>query len=210
MQNFVSMFTKPKVFFGKPTFLFVCIVYGGTYITANSIISLCEFNGKDPFWYKLLGTAAVNMTLGILKDKYFAQVFSGKPVSKFPLSSWSLFVLRDTLTIGAGFNLPSMASDFLYKKQLFPSLSKQQTDKVAQIAIPMSCQLILTPIHLLALDFYNNKQASFGTRFRTIFGVYPETTSIRMGRVLCAYGIAGIANTGLRQKLRDIYIPLSK
>ena len=181
-------------------------MYGGTYVTANSIWSLCEFASQDPFYYKLGGTTAVNMTLGILKDKYFAEKFSGKPVTKFPLSSWGLFLFRDTMTIAAGFTLPPLVSLELQKRNLFGSPSV--ADKVAQVATPMTAQFILTPLHLLALDCYNNKTATAAERASTIKSIYVETTTIRMGRVLCAYGIAGVTNTTLRKQLRETYLGL--
>ena len=144
------------------------------------------------------------MTLGILKDKYFAQVFSGKPVHKFPLSSWSLFVLRDSLTIAAGFNMPAIFAKMLHEKQIMKD--QAMATKIAQIGIPVSAQLILTPIHLLALDFYNNLISTSSARFKSVFSIYPEATAIRFCRVLCAYGIAGVANIGLRAELRKTFV----
>ena len=144
------------------------------------------------------------MTLGILKDKYFAQVFSGQPPKKFPLSSWGLFVLRDSLTIAAGFNLPSIIAQVLHQNQIIKD--QAVAGKVAQIGVPVTAQLFLTPIHLLALDFYNNAVLSLGQRFKGVFSIYPEATTIRFCRVLCAYGIAGVANTGLRVELRNKFV----
>lgn len=208
-KNLVSLFTNPITFITKPTFAAVCVVYGLTYVTANSITSLCEFSAKDPSFYKLGGTTVVNMSAGILKDKYFAEKFSGKPVTKFPLSSWSLFCLRDTMTIAAGFTLPPLVSAEIQKSKIFGSnLSPSVADKVAQVATPLSAQFLLTPIHLLALDCYNNKTATVAQRVSTIKSIYIDTTTIRMGRVLCAYGIAGVTNTALRKQLRETYLSM--
>jgi len=139
-----------------------------------------------------------------MKDKYFAQVFSGKPVSKFPLPSWSLFIFRDVFTIGAGFTLPPLASRYMQDNKLVTNVSV--ADKICQFAVPMSAQVFLTPVHLLALDFYNNKVSTPSNRVKTISPILPETTSIRMGRVLFAYGIAGVANIGLKNYLRTTYL----
>ena len=173
------------------------------YILLQRFLILC-YSWQDPFWYKLCGTTIANMTLGILKDKYFAQVFSGKPVQRFPLSSWSLFVLRDSLTIAAGFNMPAIAAKILHEKQIMKD--QALAAKIAQIGVPVSAQIILTPIHLLALDFYNNRKSSLGVRFQSVLGVYPEATTIRFCRILCAYGIAGVANIGLRAELRKALV----
>jgi hypothetical protein len=144
------------------------------------------------------------MTLGVLKDRYFAQKFSGGPVKKFPLVSWSLFIFRDTLTIGAGFSIPPIVAGMMHKKKI---VAKRSTaDKVSQLLTPISAQFILTPIHILALDFYNNKVSTWAARGKVITSIYVEATTIRFGRVLCAYGIAGICNVNLRNTLRATFL----
>ncbi len=204
LKNLKSMFVTPRVFFTTPTFAFVCVVYGGTYITANSLTTACEFANKDPFWVKLGGTTAVNMVLGVLKDRYFAQKFSGKPVTRFPLASWGLFVLRDTLTIGAGFMFPPMVSSVLMKNKVFDN--KDKALDAAQLLVPLSAQIVLTPIHLLALDFYNNKLARAAERVSTLRLIFMESFTIRIGRTICAYSIAGVMNKNLKKELRATFL----
>lgn len=46
-QNFVKMFTQPKTFFGGKAYLAVAVVYSGTYITANSIMTWTEKRESD-------------------------------------------------------------------------------------------------------------------------------------------------------------------
>eukprot|EP01006_Ploeotia_vitrea_P042694 TRINITY_DN66655_c4_g3_i1.p1 TRINITY_DN66655_c4_g3~~TRINITY_DN66655_c4_g3_i1.p1 ORF type:complete len:266 (-),score=-22.66 TRINITY_DN66655_c4_g3_i1:174-971(-) len=203
-KNLKSVFTQPKVFFGRPTLLYVAIVYSGTYLTANIISSLCDFYNQNPFWLKLGGTTAANMCLGIWKDRIFAQKFSKGPVTKFPLTSWSIFVFRDLVTIGAGFSFPKMLSDYTYKHKIIKN--KNTAEKFAQFAVPMSAQLVITPIHLLSLDFYNNKISTPMKRLHTIGEAFVKSTTLRIFRVLCAYGVAGVVNTGLRRSLREIVI----
>jgi hypothetical protein len=204
LSNVASLFKKPGVFLSKPTFRFVCLVYSSTYITANTVMTMCEFAKKDPTFYKLTLTTSVNMTLGILKDRYFAQIFSGRPPEPFPIPSWGLFVLRDSMTMAAGFTLPSVVSSHLQLNNVFSS--KKVSDTVAQITVPMIAQIFLTPIHLLALDLYMEKKSTNAERLKRIVGNAPETIAIRMGRVLFAYGIAGVFNTGLRTKLRGMFV----
>lgn len=204
LNNVKYFVTSPLQFAKHPTFLAVCAVYSGTYVVANCIQSWCEEHSKDPFWPKLAGTTAANMTLGILKDRYFAQVFSGKPPTKFPLASWGLFVLRDTFTIGSGFTFPPLVSKALMEAKICSSESQAQ--KLAQIGTPIAMQIVLTPIHLLSLDYYNNKTSTPAARFKQVVSIYPESTAIRFCRVLCAYGIAGIANIGLRKELRSKFL----
>ena len=143
------------------------------------------------------------MGLGVLKDKYFAQVFSGKPATRFPPLSLGLFVVRDLATVGAGFILPGLAAKQVYESLNIPVATAAN---YCQFLVPMSCQLVLTPIHLLALNFYNTKTSTMMDRMGDIKSIYVESTTIRFGRVLFAYGIAGVANLGLRLKWREKYL----
>jgi hypothetical protein len=204
VNNLKRMIFTPVAFFTKPTFAAVCIVYGGTYVAANSIMSYCEMNDMDSYWPKLLGTTVVNMALGITKDRYFAKVFNKSAPPVFPAVSWGLFFFRDLLTIGAGFNFPAKASTFLQDTKIIPT--KSTADTFSQVTVPMAAQMVLTPIHVLALDMYNRVGQTTLNRFQYIKNIYPETVSIRMGRVLCAYGIAGVTNKNIRQILRDKYL----
>lgn len=151
----------------------------------------------------LIGASLVNIVAGVAKDTYYAKMFSGKPISKFPLASWGLFVFRDVVTIGAGFTIPGFVSKMLHDSEVIKT--KSVADKVAQLTTPMIAQIVLTPIHLMALDLYNSKGTvvrTWGERGGRIFPFFVETTLIRMARMFCAYGIGGIANGGVRKELR--------
>lgn len=121
------------------------------------------------------------------------------------MQSWSLFVFRDTLTIGSGFTVPPIFANYLYNNKIIEN--KKTATTVAQLSVPVGFQLILTPIHLLALDFYNNKISKMVNRFNNVANSYVESTTIRWGRVIAAYGIAGIINTDFRNLLREKYLP---
>jgi len=195
-----SFATSPIQFIKQPTFIAVWCVYGGTYVAANCILTYCELNGLDSFYYKLFGSTAANMTLGITKDRYFAKVFGGNAPPKFPLSSWTIFMFRDLMTIGAGFTFPAIVSDAIIKRGWMTD--KSRSDKVTQLLVPVIAQMGLTPVHLLSLDLYYRAKETVRSRFGYIKGIYVETVSMRMARVLCAYGIAGVTNTFLRTELR--------
>lgn len=203
MKNVASIGKAPKKFFTHPTFLFVCLVYSGTYITANSVLTYHEYAQKDPLVAKLGSTTLVNMTLGILKDRYFAQVFSGRPPEKFPLMSWGLFVVRDLMTIAAGFTVPAYVSQSLQDRAIITN--EKVANAVAQVGVPVTAQLLLTPIHILSLDFYMNKVSEMKGRWQRVVHNAPDSTAIRMGRVLFAYGIGGVFNTNLRNVLRETF-----
>ena len=108
---------------------------------------------------KLFGTTAVNMSASLVKDIAFAKMF-GKQVEKaaaetkpkVPAATYVIFLSRDMLTIAGGFTVPPLMST-MYQESC--NMSKQTADKVAQLTSPMAMQLICTPLHLLALNMYN-------------------------------------------------------
>jgi len=204
LNNITLLFTKPMVFVSKPTFAFVCLVYSATYVAANTITSYCEINGQDSYYPKLVGTTVVNMGFGIAKDRYFAKVFNKSAPAKFPMISWGLFCVRDLLTIGAGFNFPTAAAKYLHSTGWIESYTT--CDKLTQVSVPMLAQLALTPIHTLSLDFYNRKTEPLSGRIRYVASIFPETVTIRMGRVLSAYGIAGVTNKELKKVLYERFL----
>jgi len=184
-------------------------VYTATYITANTVMTWTEkAEVADPTSYKLAATSTVNILAGVTKDSMFAIWFgaagaAGGPLS-FPLASWAMFVFRDVMTIGAGFVLPQLVSDSLTNKKVFES--KATADIFSQLTVPMFAQVLLTPVHLFALDIYNRPGKSLPNRLESVKTFYAESMAVRVGRVACVYGIAGIGNKYIRTTLRgDIH-----
>jgi len=200
-QSMKSMLTQPHKFFGGRAYIAVAIVYTGTYITANITTTWCERNSKDPKVYKLAFTSAVNIGLGVTKDKLFAVWFGGKSAASFPARSWAMFIARDIVTVGAGFVLPEIVSDAMVKNGIISN--KPTADIIAQLAVPISAQLVLTPMHLLALDMYNRPRKNMADRVRNIRSLLVESAGARIARVGCVYGIAGIGNKFCRGHLLE-------
>lgn len=75
LGNCKLLLKSPKTFLGNKAYLAVAIVYSGTYLTANTVMTLCEHHRKDPTYFKLFSVAAVNMGLGVTKDSLFARWF---------------------------------------------------------------------------------------------------------------------------------------
>ncbi len=75
LGNCKLLFTSPSKFLGNRAYLAVAIVYSGTYLTANTVVTLCEHHRKDPTLFKLFSVAGVNMALGVTKDSLFARWF---------------------------------------------------------------------------------------------------------------------------------------
>lgn len=206
-QNFVKMFTQPKTFFGGKAYLAVAVVYSGTYITANSIMTWTEkreSDHKNDAYIKLAGTSAVNIGLGVTKDSMFAVWFgkgSAASALAFPATSWGLFIFRDVLTVGAGFIFPQMVSNALVKNGVIKS--QATSDIVSQLTVPMAFQTVLTPIHLMALDVYNRPGKPVNDRVNYISSIFKESFAVRIARVGVVYGIAGVGNKFIRKGLRE-------
>lgn len=82
-------------------------------------------------------------------------------------------------------------------------MTKPSADKAAQLISPMGMQLVCTPLHLLALNMYNEQGVSAATRVASVWKTLPATTFIRMFRFLGAYGIGGIGNKYLIATFRN-------
>jgi hypothetical protein len=119
------------------------------------------------------------------------------PALKVPFRSYSLYTIRDSLTIFASFNLPSMIATYLTETH---SLPLHQSKTIAQLVTPCAVQLASTPLHLLGMDYYNSPQSTNGQRWEFVKREYVGTTLARMGRIFPAYGIGGVCNTYLRER----------
>lgn len=65
-----------------------------------------------------------------------------------------------------------------------------------QLLVPVFSQVFATPIHLLGLDMYSHPNStSRMSRIRQNLGA---TTLVRCARIIPAFGVGLIANTGLR------------
>lgn len=198
-----TLITKPVYFFKQPSFLFIWGVYSGTYIVANNIEALCERSNKNSFYPKFVGSSFANVTLSVLKDKAFAQMFGTGAAKPMPWTSMGLFSTRDSMTILASFSLPDIVS----KKMLQPSgMSKHSADTMAQLITPVSMQIFSTPLHLLGLDMYNRDSATSSERRSFIAREYVKTVLARMARILPAFGVGGVVNKAVRKSGREYLV----
>jgi hypothetical protein len=213
VRGLVEVFTKPHVMLSKLPFWMVAGVYGSTYTAANVIDVVHErwLDKERPHadriaaGTKLFGVTAVNMATGVAKDAAFARMFGANAEKPPPVPriSLGLFAFRDVVTIAAGFTLPPILADYLSKSG---AVEEKNAGKVAQLMSPIGMQLILTPIHLLALNMYNMPGVQSSERAKAILGVLPGSVAARMGRFGAAYGIGGLLNNSLAQKARDLAV----
>lgn len=172
-------------------------VCGSTYIAANVLDVYNERKARElraASLTKLFGTTAVNMTASLIRDVTFAKMFGKqveKAAQKVPLSTYGIFILRDTLTMAGGFTVPPLMSGAL--TNIF-GFEKSRSDKIAQLASPAALQIVCTPLHLLALNMYNEQGVTAAHRLATVKKTLLSSTLIRMFRFSVAYGIGLIGN----------------
>ncbi|KAJ3125289.1 hypothetical protein HK098_000414 [Nowakowskiella sp. JEL0407] len=182
--------THPLKFARQPNVLAVSLVYFATYGAANSADTISRHLNQPPGLPILISSSAANMGFAIWKDQFLARLYGGSTNPKpLPLSSYSLFAVRDVLTMGACFTLPPYLSEAI--QEHYPKLGKAKSDTLSQFLLPTSMQLITTPLHLLALDIYNNPTKTISDRVRFLIRESPATLLTRMIRVLPAYGCGG-------------------
>lgn len=76
-----------------------------------------------------------------------------------------------------------------------------KAQNVAQFVAPAAMQILSTPMHLLGLDFYNRTGLPFRERWALVRRAWATSCLARMGRIVPAFGVGGVVNTGLRRNL---------
>ncbi|KAL2193451.1 hypothetical protein P885DRAFT_72254 [Corynascus similis CBS 632.67] len=201
--------TPHRVVFSKP-FALIFALYGGTYLTANTLDTATSTARALPATHVTSGTAkfaassAANIGICIYKDQVFVRLFGPPGVTPRPvaLPSYLLFAARDCLTIFASFNVPPL---------LGPVLSRHVGDEVqryvsgqtmAQFAAPAAVQLVSTPIHLWGLDVYNRPGVtSWRDRWAVVSKNWAVSTAARICRIVPAFGVGGVVNFKVRKNL---------
>jgi hypothetical protein len=106
------------------------------------------------------------------------------------------FLFRDTSTIFGSINLPPILSPLLLGSYFSSPAMKMVT---FQLSVPIISQVFATPIRLMALDLYNNPHGDSGTaRLARMRRSLASTTAMRCSRIIPAFGIGLVVNTGLR------------
>lgn len=206
LKNFVL---RPhNLLFSKP-FALICMLYGGTYLTANTLDTVTSTIHSKPASTvtsgtpKFVASSTANIGLCLFKDQTFARLFgpSGPP-RPVPFPSYILFTARDCLTIFASFNIPPMLGPVITKnlsEELQKSISGQT---ISQFLAPASVQLISTPMHLLGLDLYNRgKGVTWADRWSIVKKNWGISAVARICRIVPAFGVGGVVNMKVRKGL---------
>ncbi|KAI1628200.1 hypothetical protein EDD37DRAFT_678344 [Exophiala viscosa] len=208
---------RPHTFLISRPFLLIFGLYSCTYIAANTVDTLMSTLYSKPASTvssgatKFLATSSVNMSGSIYKDSNFARMFGAKsagPAAAVPKLSYALFAMRDSMTIFASFNLPSIIVPQLANlppavKSKFSKILSTESGRAntAQFLAPAGIQLLSTPLHLLGLDLYN-RQGGMGLvdRAPRILRDWGVSALARMGRIIPAFGVGGVVNANVRKR----------
>jgi hypothetical protein len=225
-SHIICSLRHPRLFFAARPFLYVWTLYAATYTTANSVESVGKAFASNAdqvlaSTITFLTTCIVNVPLGVWKDVRFVQIY-GRPTAvntipsvtlaakatattpkiplklpaKVPRLVGATFLFRDAITIFGSINLPPMLSPLVSDAYFSNPAMKMAA---LQLSVPILSQIVATPIHLLALDIYNNSGKDGSTsRLARMRRSLAPTTAMRCARIIPAFGIGLVVNTGLR------------
>lgn len=215
-KNAGEALARPHRFLSSRPFMLVFALYSGTYATSNSVDTIMDTFEKKPSTTvrssaKFAATSAVNMSLCVYKDAQFGHLFGAGGGTKNPIPrlSYALWMVRDSMTIFASFNLPSIIAPKLNElppvvRERFSRILSTESGRLntAQFITPAAMQFVSTPLHLLAYDL-NNRQVrlSAGERLAKVRSLYVSSVFGRMGRIIPAFGLGGVVNATMRKNL---------
>ncbi|OLN97988.1 putative membrane protein [Colletotrichum chlorophyti] len=204
-----------NVVLSKP-FALIFALYGGTYLTANTLDTASSTVHNQPASHVTAGTAkfaassAANIGICMYKDRVFVRMFGppGAVPRPVPMFSYALFTVRDCMTIFASFNVPPRLGPWLNDRMSEEFRRKVSGLTVVQFAAPAAVQFVSTPLHLLGLDVYNRPHtAASPVSWRDRWGLVAKnwgiSTMARICRIIPAYGVGGVVNRKVRLSLMD-------
>ncbi|KAI1502403.1 hypothetical protein F5X99DRAFT_379393 [Biscogniauxia marginata] len=217
-----TLLTRPHaLLFSKPAAL-IFMVYGGTYLTANTLDTATSTALGRPATHvtsgtnKFVASSAANVGLCVYKDQVYVRLFGppGGGPRPVPLPSYALFTLRDCLTIFCSFNVPQLLGPWLSERMGREIRRHVDGATVAQFVAPAAVQLLSTPVHLLGLDLYNRPSAaataaargfspSWRDRWSQVRKNWLVSSVARVCRILPAFGVGGTVNTKVRRNLME-------
>ena len=204
--SFTQLLFRPHHFLISRPFRLIFLLYGGTYLTANTLdttkstLNNNSASSTTSGIHKFAATSTANITLSLYKDSQFTKMFGTVAARPIPPISYALFAARDSLTIFASFNLPPIIAPSLPLSEAAERYVSRAS--VAQFLAPAGIQLVSTPLHLLGLDNYNrNGGTPFLDRLREVRKNWLKSSLARMCRIIPAFGIGGVVNIRMRRNL---------
>lgn len=204
--SLTALLLRPHHFLLSRPFLLIFALYSGTYLTANTLDTASSTLSNKPAHTttsglaKFTATSTANLSLCLYKDSQFTRLFGTVSARPIPGASYALFAARDCMTVFASFNLPPLLAPHI---PLSSTLEKYiSATSAAQFLAPASVQLLSTPLHLFGLDLYNrNGGTTFADRLSKVRKDWLMSSLARMARIVPAFGVGGVVNTSVRQKL---------
>ena len=165
-----EMIFNPRAFVSGLSFRLTVAVYFGTYAVANlseMVLDIKEIECyEERKGYKVAASAAANIGLLAWRDSVFAREFgSGKPKVSTLLRTFGLFAAQDASTMYATFYAAPKAADYLMEEY---GVEKYTSEFFMALAIPVFMQIVMAPLHIHAMDYYNHPGAFTATRFSAI------------------------------------------
>jgi len=192
---------RPISYLRGPQFVYIWMIYGGTYIAANVVETVCTVRRQDPGMPKWVTTSVTNTTACLAKDKAFARLFGTAVPTNVPPAAYAAWLSRDAVSMGVFFTLPPKVGAMLtpYTPHGY---------YYAQIGLPLILQTITTPLHLLGYEIYNNPKGTLTDRVAFLRKDYWKNVSIRMVRMAPPWSFGTIGNSEFRASLsRSIGLP---
>ncbi|KAF1943152.1 hypothetical protein EJ02DRAFT_401189 [Clathrospora elynae] len=209
--HIVCSFRHPRLFFALKPF-YVWTLYAATYTTANSVGSIGKASILDidrvlVSSITFLSTCLVNVPLGVWKDVRLVQVYGKPTAAPSPAFSYiqaprflrivgTTFLFRDAITIFGSINLPPILSSTVPDSLFSTPVIKMA---VMRIFTPVLSQIVATPVHLLGLDLCTNTQSTSRERATQIRRSLWPMTVMRCLRIIPAFGVGLVMNTGLKE-----------
>ncbi|KAI8818820.1 uncharacterized protein EV422DRAFT_569476 [Fimicolochytrium jonesii] len=197
----VGLVRRPGQFVRDRGFGWVVGLYVGTYAVANGVEVVGHAGLYDPAMPKFVAASGVNVALNLLKDRHLATTCGPLPSHPVSLASFTLFGLRDTVTVFSSFILPPIIVPHLITHL---RCTEREAAVMAQFMAPVAMQVVSTPAHLLGLDLYNRPLPSTTPhqRWQAVRANYLSTTVFRMARKIPAFGLGGACNGLIREEGR--------
>lgn len=197
-----EMVTSPRAFLGGLSFRLTFLVYAGTYAVANLSEMALDMNkirdDSERKNMKVAASAVANIGLLAWRDSVFAREFSANtPKHKTPMRTIGLFACRDASTMYATFYAAPKAAVYLQEHY---GVAQYPAEFSMALAIPVATQIVTAPLHIHAMDFYANPDASTADRFAAIKKEFGTVSFARGFRILPAFGIGSFSNNRFREQ----------
>jgi len=199
-NSFREMGASPLTFLKSPQFIWIWLVYGSTYATANAVQTICDRRNQDVGVPKLVSTFLVNTSTCIGKDRAFAKIYGSGASAITPMGAYGSWLARDVGSMAVFFTLPPIVGREIAKT----TGSERSGYYAAQMGLPLVFQTVFTPLHVLGYDFVNNPNNTPKQRVEFMKKDYFKNVGMRCVRQAPPWSFGTILNKELRGVLSSM------